>query len=236
MYASVGNNAQLTAQLRDFRVLAEEGLVAASQEPGHKAGWGIVAYSQGQPIYIARRPTDASTDPAYLEACSRLDRVTHDGMVLVHLRKAAPATIGETNTHPFTYDCWAFAHNGGIKNPEWPQGIPLEGSTDSERFFKTICLHMREGRQATEAIRRSVEDIRSSRKYSSLTFLMTDGRSLYAYREYNRDAEYYTLLYAHLGDSVLLCQEPLWNLPWQETPNRALVTVEGRLKVTQVYL
>jgi predicted glutamine amidotransferase len=67
--------------------------------------------------------------------------------------------------------------------------------------------------------------------YSSLTFIMQDGTSLYAYRHFGRYEDYYTLYYAQTRGSVLFSSEPLTSrLDWHPIGNRELMRarMEGR--------
>ncbi len=83
-----------------------------------------------------------------------------------------------------------------------------------------------------KGIRTVVNKIRENYKYDSLTFLLSNNKTLYAYRDYTQDGDYYTIKYATTKDSTLiLAQEEIWNLNWNTVPNESLIMVNKDLKI-----
>jgi predicted glutamine amidotransferase len=221
--------------LTDFRELADRGIISKyASKPGHKSGWGIVVYENEKPVYMGRYPTNAMDDPRYLEACEQIKKMSFAGIAFAHLRKASHGEICTANTHPFVYNNWTFAHNGGVEGLERPNPIPLEGNSDSERLFKHIIRRVEQGREFNQALKETVYYVRANHKFTSLTFIMSDGRSIYGYRELRREPEYYTLFYTRTNNAVIICQEPLWGLNWHEVRNRCLVAVNPNLRIKEI--
>ncbi len=226
-----------SSYLRDFRVLAERGKVPKGATPGHKDGWGIVYYDCQRPRYLGRQPTNAMEDERYGKACESLDKLQISGILLGHLRKRSVGSATLENTSPFVSGNWCFAHNGTIR--EFLAEVKGERAdmTDSERFFRLLLQeNERAGGVTEEAIRRVVDRVAVVYAYSSLTFLLSDGDSLYAYTDVSDIAmeDYYKLMYAKTSDMVIFTQEPLWEKKWVDVPNKCLVSVNKELGITPI--
>lgn len=223
--------------LAEFRLLAKKGMISwKAHEPGHRDGWGILLYQKGEPVYLGRQPTDAMEDPMYETACESLDKWgAAKGPLLAHLRKASPE-YGEKameNTAPFVREEWSFVHNGTIQNFN-EKVVGLKGNTDSERFFLLLLRISEESRLPIERVLKlAIKKVRESYRYSSLTFVLTNGARIYAYREYSdpRDSGYYNLMFAIDSDMTIISQEKLWFRDWVNIPNGALVTVLKNQKI-----
>lgn len=220
--------------LHDFRLLAEKGdVLPIAKEPGHKDGWGIVGYQKHTPILLGRQPTNAMKDPKYEEAYEHLDQLRLTGSLMAHLRKASKGGRSQENTAPFIRGEWCFGHNGTIKN--FDINIKdLKGGTDSERFFLLMLRRIVENSTSTEnAIEKTIHEIRHLCEYSSLTFLLSNGTRIYAYRECSdpKYSWYYNLMYTIDEDMVLISQQKIWHRDWVTIPNKTLVTVFKNLKI-----
>ena len=226
--------------LQDFRLLAEKGKVLPKAKPGHKGGWGIVCYKNRTPMYLGRQPTNAMDDPKYEEACEQLDQLRASGILLAHLRKPSQEykDISLENTAPFIQEAWCFAHNGTIHRfNEEVKG--LVGTTDSERLFRLLQQEKgNSGCSIEKALEKTIQKIRNSFCYSSLTFVLSNGVHIYAYREYSdpRDSDYYNLMCATDRNMVILSQEPTWFRDLVAVPNRNLVNINGDLRVCSQYI
>lgn len=218
-----------SSYVREFRKLASCGKVKDASDPGHPDGWGMVAWKEKKPFYLARRPKDAWEDPEYEKVCDKIDAAQITSPLIVHFRKASLGAITEENTHPFVIGDWAFAHNGTIRNQN------LKDRTDSEWFFGEI-LRERELSKSNmpEAIRREVDSVREVYDYSSLTFLLSDGREFYAYRDAPKDLWYYTLFYTTVDDAIILCQEKYFESKWKELGNGELLSIADGLRVSNL--
>lgn len=225
--------------LHDFRLLAEKGdVLPIAKKPGHKDGWGIVGYRRHTLIRLGREPRNAMEDPKYEGACERLDQLGLTGSLMAHLRKASKGKKSQENTAPFVRDEWCFGHNGTIEKFGAYTNIKdlsgLRGDSDSEKFFLLLLRRVNSnGMSAEKAIEETVREIRHSGEYRSLTFLLSNGTRIYAYREYSdpRNSWYYNLMYAIDKNMVLISQQKIWPRDWVTIPNKTLVTVMRNLKV-----
>ncbi len=213
--------------LRSFRKLSVCGTVKPGSVAGHSDGWGIVTWQNGLPLYLGREPTDASNDPKFEEACIAIERSKISSPLIAHLRKASVGAKTQENTHPFVREEWAFAHNGTIRK------LNLRKGTDSEWFFEQL-LELSSGADGKiiSAIATLVAQIQQVYRYSSLTFLLSNGKKLFAYRDYSDSDNYYTMYYTLLENAFVICQEKITNSDWQEIGNRELVVVDQTLNPT----
>jgi len=221
--------------LRGFRLLAERGKVLPNAEPGHKHGWGIVYYQNHTPTYLGRQPTNAMEDSRYEEFCERLDQLRATGILLAHLRKPSSEykDVKLENTQPFIRGEWCFAHNGTIHGFN-EEVAGLQGTTDSEKLFRVLLQDKENSDYSIEkAIEKTVQRVRKEYSYSSMTFILSNGKRIYAYREYSdpRNSDYYNLMYAIDENTAILFQEPIWFRDWVQIPNKSLVTIDGDLKI-----
>ena len=228
-----------SSYLRDFRVLAEKGKVPKEAEPGHKDGWGIVYHDGRRPEYLGRQPTDAMEDERYGKACEDLDKLQLSGVLLAHLRKRSVGSVTLENTSPFISGNWCFAHNGTIRDFFAEVEGAREDMTDSERFFRLLLReNERTGGLIQETIGRVVDRVVDLYDYSSLTFLLSDGDSLYAYAVVSDVVmkDYYNLMYAKTNGMVIFTQEPIWKEKWVDVPDKCLVSVNKELQITSMNL
>ena len=129
------------------------------------------------------------------------------------------------NTHPFTVGEWAFAHNGTIRK------LNLHDQTDSEWFFLSLMNEFAKNRSSNvvELIKQRVATVRSLYNYSSITFLLSNGKTMYAYRDYTGHEDYYTLFYTKTNDATIVCQEKLFDSRWTGLENRQLLEIQEGL-------
>jgi predicted glutamine amidotransferase len=208
--------------LRSFRNLAACGKVPPGSKPRHSDGWGVVVWKEGLPIYLGREPNDAFTDPIFEGACAAGEKLNVSTPLIAHLRKASVGVKTKENTHPFTLGEWAFAHNGTIRK------MNLKFTTDSEWFFKSIMHELAISGSIVGSIVQLVEFVRSAYPYTSITFLLSNGKDLYAYRDCARNEGYYTLYYAELAGAYVVAQEKFFEADWKELENGKLLIIENR--------
>ncbi len=232
--------APLPAQetLEAFQLLCRKGQVKPTMQPGHLDGWGISGYHSERAVYFERRAESAAVNPAFFRtAGARIER--SDSEVLVaHLRKASEGAPHMGNTHPFHYRDWAFAHNGTVfgaaASLSLVEATP-QGETDSERLMLWILEHVLNERDVTVALVNLLKQSRETLVFTSLTFLLTNGKTLWAYRDYGekrlekgeslQDREkYYTLYFARIKNAAVVCSEALTSLPalWEPIAQRHL--------------
>jgi predicted glutamine amidotransferase len=213
-----------------FKRLSETGVVPArSKTAGHKDGWGIVIYAGAKPRYLGREPTDPLKGSGYDRAVEDIGTVRPQ-IILGHLRKASFGGNTIENTQPFLDSEWGFAHNGTIYSP----GLKRVGTeNDSRAYFRTL-LDGLPSSNVESALAATVKKLRrgitvhrdkSGRTYSSLTCLLSDGKSIYALRDFSDelDRNYYTMYYSLFQEGIVFCQEKIIDAKWEEIPNKTLV-------------
>ncbi|MEX1228659.1 MAG: class II glutamine amidotransferase [Planctomycetaceae bacterium] len=127
-------------------------LQSESDEIGrmHPDGWGISVYNKRVPD-VERRATAAYQDLHFSHTAERIFAKT----VVAHVRRATVGGISLNNTHPFTYDCWTFAHNGTLSGFDRLQSRIVDetdpelqelqqGTTDSEHIFYWLLTRLKE--------------------------------------------------------------------------------------------
>lgn len=107
----------------------------------HADGWGLAYYAEGHP-HLIKSEKSAFEDRIF----SCVSGIVSSETIVAHIRKATKGKISLTNTHPFQYGPWIFAHNGNIHNFQTlcpkileevdPRLRPyILGETDSELIF-----------------------------------------------------------------------------------------------------
>jgi predicted glutamine amidotransferase len=82
----------------------------ARQSEANADGYGLAALTARSGLIIMRNPVEAAGSNAYQEVAQRLVAAE----MIVHLRYADTGGTSLVNTHPFTQDGRAFAHNGVV--------------------------------------------------------------------------------------------------------------------------
>ncbi len=141
-----GFRSVLLSKVHSSLVSAENALM--SQSKRHPDGWGLAYYIAETP-HIVKSTNTAETD----ELFKKLSGIVSSQTVLAHIRKATHGKLSLTNTHPFQYGKWTFAHNGNIKNFHGVKEEMLKrispnvspyylGETDSELFFHFLLTYL----------------------------------------------------------------------------------------------
>ncbi len=227
---AVGSKVSVKADwIVQFESLAAQGKTRCDMpEPGHHDGWGMVSYfRENFPEYLGREPHSATEDDAAYKKGAQFIEQSKCKSAMVHFRKISVGKPAISNTHPFLYKEWAFCHNGTIFDSDQ---IPLAqlkpgGVTDSERFFLYLMEHL-DPKDPRGSIKKSILEIKKKFKYTSLTFLLTDGKTLYAYRDCDPQYDdYYTLHTALADGSRIFSSEPLAKIPsWKALKNAELLS------------
>ncbi|MGA1974057.1 MAG: class II glutamine amidotransferase [Conexivisphaerales archaeon] len=207
-----------------FRRLSHEGHVPPRAAPGHVSGWGIYASDFGGSSLHYRSRKDAWDDPSFDLVTETMGNFAGPHSVMLHLRKASVGTPLAVNSHPFVIEGRAFMHNGSIRglSKSFAASRQPVGQTDSEKLFLMLLEGLKE-KGLPEALGGILPELERT-DYSSLTFIMQDGTSLYAYRHFNRYEEYYTLYFAQTESSVIFASEPfIEGFDWHMIGNRELV-------------
>lgn len=214
-----------------FEPLAVHGKLRCDMSvPGHGDGWGMVSYfKENFPEYLAREPHSETEDSEVYKKGAQFLEQSKAKVAMIHFRKISVGQPAISNTHPFLYKQWSFCHNGTIYDSEKISLVSLKpsGSTDSERFFLYLMEHL-DPQNHLKSIKKSVQQIKKNFKYTSLTFLLTDGKTIYAYRDCDPQYDdYYTLYNAKINGGEIICSEPLPAITnqWQVLKNETFLTI-----------
>ena len=127
-----------------------------------------------------RRFADAAhADESFDEVTSGRAR-----LIMVHVRRATIGGLKLENTHPFSRGPYTYCHNGTILKAALLEPLadtPPAGDTDSERFFNMLMTGF-DHDDVVGSLRRAVETVCDTCRFSALNFLFCDGRRMYAYR------------------------------------------------------
>jgi len=204
--------------LENFLALADTGNILPGDGPGHRDGWGIGYYKNGQAMVHKSGGSAAEEKREFCEICARIG---HSKIILVHLRKSSwRGTSIANHAHPFSHAGILFAHNGTIRDYKTllkeitEADKPYPQALDSEVYFRYVMNSASLGLE--KGFRRAVQHIKKYNTYSSLTCLFSDGNKLYGYRECSEHPEYYSLYHAPFGDATLISSQPLSpHLQWK---------------------
>jgi predicted glutamine amidotransferase len=160
-------------------------------------GWGLGWYKtkRKQPN-VVKEPIPAYCSDQYRNASAE----ARSRIFIGHVRKATTGRTSAENCHPFSWDCWLFAHNGSVDRDalvsllETSRREALGGETDSEVYFHWILQNILNKGGAEEGIEAALREVRKH-SHMGLNFILTDGSRLYAYREAARSLNYYSLYY-----------------------------------------
>ncbi|HEY3992681.1 MAG TPA: class II glutamine amidotransferase [Ktedonobacteraceae bacterium] len=214
----------------------------------HSDGWGFSWYDEYNQLQMAKAPEAAHTSK---EFSALAEHICTDAF-LGHLRWAtAGFPLYLANTHPFTYDQMAFAHNGLIKpNTEIENLIAphlrdrLRGTTDSERHFLAL-LSVLESSPPVEAIQTYLEQLHERLQVTSANFLLLRPEAMYAVCDFDphseqtqKEPDYFPIKYRITDDAVLIGSTGLQqNEEWSTLENGQMLLVNrGTLRVTIIDL
>ncbi|MHB1909010.1 MAG: class II glutamine amidotransferase [Nitrososphaerales archaeon] len=224
------NNTVVDASIvRSFRNLASCGMTPPSSKPGHSDGWGVLSWLNGTPNYLGREPTDATSDPRYEEACKGIEKSKTCSPIIAHLRKASVGLKIRENTHPFVFKEWGFAHNGTIRK------LNMKTTTDSQWFFECLMKEYELGRDMLGAITKLVKHVQDVYDYTSITFVLSNGYTMYIYRDCRKSPKYYGMFFTEKGNQFVASQEKFFDSNWTELRNGELLIREnGRSKIVKI--
>ncbi|HYS99043.1 MAG TPA: class II glutamine amidotransferase [Thermoplasmata archaeon] len=228
----------------EFADLATQGMcpIGAPDERGHKDGWGLACFRNGA-LDVYMRDAGAAPDAskyygtAWKIAKLNIERAPGQSLIVMgHLRRASSdGSAAQKFSHPFVEErngvTWAFQHNGSLVSS------PADGGKiDSQILFQMILDHL-EGRdhdsvaKATAAARELA--IEKFGGFTGLNFMLSDGRSLHVYRDFQTNGQYYTLYLDNFGEMVIAASEPILAMKADPIPRGILHTVDPDLKVVR---
>ena len=236
---------KIATAAKKFRPLAHTGCIPKGQPKGHKDGWGAAWY-QGARVVVKKYSTDAYSDSRYPTVARALSRAVPKSAI-IHVRKASVGKLSVVNTQPLQYHEWIFCHNGTVYQAEnFPIGrnfkSVIKGTTDSEKFF-LLCMDKVKGATDPAAFRKALKNvlhyIRAHHDYTALNVIFSNGRFMWALREFNEKnawvkklhlGPYYSLYQGDVRNcrATVFCSEKL-SLPritWNLIKNHELVEYE----------
>ena len=179
----------------------ERAVLHQETAPPDASGWGIGFY-HGDEVLHKKRPTRVGE---FVDWQNIAGDVRSDCAVL-HTRQPTAGDFRAENAHPFRMRSWLFAHQGAIGRFDAVRGnlaemIPdflrrnIRGRTDSEYLFHTILALLHDAGQldnpdvneaqalpaisaAVTLVERLAAEVGST--VSGLSFILTNGRSMYA--------------------------------------------------------
>jgi glutamine amidotransferase len=201
-----------------FCRLAKSGVVMAGDPPGHLDGWGLALYHDGK-LIVHKSGTNILAEIDQVN--NILNSVQGSPVMILHLRKSAWSNSSTIrHAHPFYYMNTVFFHNGVIYDyKDLVSDISLPGfsqeALDTEVFFSHFMSQ--KGSNLSEKFFETVKKIKQNHQFSALNSIYSDGVKLYAYRDYAKEPDYYTLYKAKSDHSWFISSECLnelfdWNL------------------------
>lgn len=204
----------------EFADLATQGMcpLGAPDERGHKDGWGLACFQNGA-LKIHMRDAGSAVDAsqyygtAWKIAKLNVERAAGQSLIVMgHLRRASSTgNVAQKFSHPFVEErdgvTWAFQHNGSLVNDP---GDP--GKIDSQVLYSMLLDNL-DGRdhesvaKATAVVRTIA--IQRYGGFTGLNFMLSDGRALHLYRDFQTNGRYYTLYLDNFGEMILGASEPI---------------------------
>jgi glutamine amidotransferase len=196
----------------------------------NREGWGIAWWESGRPR-IVKEPgrIDESATAARLAQHPPTSEI-----FIVHIRAATIGSATRENAHPFVATAlerdWVFAHNGTVQQLErlTTGDFEPEGETDSERAFHHILTRLGAlGAGATDdAVAAEVlaTGRELSERESKVNFVLSDGRSLFAYHDGHKTLHVLGRRGADLGEIGMADEDYSLSLTVGDAPDeRALI-------------
>jgi predicted glutamine amidotransferase len=196
---------------------------AALAKPEHLQGWGMSGFNNGRAVYFGRSATSVHSSPALYETAIQKAEKSNSPIVMAHLGKGADDPCAITQVHPFHHRDWVFAHEGSLPRPGDLMIVDTvpQGQTESERLLHWFVERIIPADEATAALIAGIQELKEKMHYTALTFLLTDGLRLWAYRE-SKDKNA-TLFWAEEKGKKLICSEPLAPVArWNDVPQKKL--------------
>ena len=205
-----------------FCELTRSGMVMAEDPPGHEDGWGLAFYQQGE---LVVHKSGVNLQEEVDQVNGFLSAMQTSPLMILHLRKSAwPNTSNTRHAHPFHLGNNVFFHNGVVYDYQsLMPDIELPGlgadARDTEVFFYHVMSD--KAQDLGQAFLDSVAVIKQKQKYSALNCLFSDGVKFFAYRDFAREPDYYSLYKAYAENSCFISSETLdeklcWEMMAQE--------------------
>lgn len=211
-----------------FCELARCGLVMAGDPPGHEDGWGLAFYQQGK-LVVHKSGVNLLEETD--QVLGILSAAQSSPLMILHLRKSAWANTSSTrHAHPFHLDNTVFFHNGVVYDYQGLiPAITLPGLGADARDTEVLFYHVMSG--GSLDLGRNFLDsaalVKDNHRFSALNCLFSDGAKLFAYRDYAKEPDYYSLFKAWSENSWFISSEPLdENLRWEMMAKEEFLAID----------
>lgn len=211
-----------------FCHLARCGRVMAGDPPGHEDGWGLAFYREGQ--LIVHKSGISLLEEAE-KVIGILSTANTSPLMILHLRKSAWGDRYSTrHTHPFHHHNTVFFHNGVVYDYQGLiPAITLPGlgadALDTEVFFYHVMSG--ESQDVGRSFLDTVSLIKQRHKFSALNCLFSDGVKLFAYRDFTKEPDYYSLYKAFSENSCFISSETLdENIRWEMMAKEEFLSID----------
>lgn len=225
----------------------------------HRDGWGMAWRTPGG-IAVATSPRTAAEDPRFHE----LAATPLSDAGVVHLRWATDGLlVGPENTHPFTAQGLALAHNGSIQPVPALEALlsdraraALQGTTDSERYFQFVLDRINASGDEAEGLHDAIRRLATAFPRASLNALVLSSTALYCVhvnslaqppladlREVFGSDErmpaghataYFALSYRSDDRGVRVASTGLSEPGWTPLPQNAILTIDLATKAIEI--
>jgi len=213
-----------------FIDLARSGVVMAEDPPGHEDGWGLAFYQEGE---LVVHKSGVSLLEEADQVIHLLSTAQSSPVMILHLRKSAWVNTSSTrHAHPFHLNNTVFFHNGVVYDYQGLlPDITIPGLGADARDTEVFFYHVMSGE--AQGLDRAFLDtaalIKRQHKFSALNCLFSDGVKLFAYRDYAKEPDYYSLYKAFSGNSHLISSEPLdENMRWEMMAKEEFLAIDPK--------
>lgn len=200
----IGYMANRADRMRDA-IYQERNILTRVSVPPGASGWGIGFY-HGDEVLHKKRPVQEGE----LLDWEQIAGGVRSDCAILHLRQPTVGDFRPENAHPFRMRSWTFAHRGTIDRfdamrDRFAETIPdflrrnIRGQTDSEFLFHAILSFLHDAghldnpevshKQLLPAVSAAVTLVDrfcaevGAKEESQLGFLLTNGRSMVAFRD-----------------------------------------------------
>jgi glutamine amidotransferase len=192
MFSLLGMVAERPTALRDCLPDAPKCVDWLSRE--HPHGCGVALCSAGVTWHLHKKAGRVRAHPPLYEIATAEEAE----IVLAHVRQRTAGRLCLDNTQPFRQDRWVFAHEGTVRDLDYlrrrtsaKRARQVAGDTDSELLFAYLlsCLDashppgVEPAEHADAALAFAVSELHEHMAPGDCSFLMSNGTSLYAYRQ-----------------------------------------------------
>jgi len=203
--------------VKNFCELARTGTVMPGDPPGHEDGWGMAFYQGGELIVHKSGGNLLHETDKVIDILSGVGEAP---VMILHLRKSAWNDSSCTrHAHPFHYNNVVFAHNGTVYDyKRLLPAINLPGLGEDALDTEVLFYHFMSSNSPDlgQAFLDTVALVKKEYQFSALNCLFSDGTKLFAYRDYSKEPEYYSLYKSCSESSCIISSQPLdENLQWE---------------------